>query len=195
MKVGIDELLEEKNGVLRTREAIASGISKEGFYKLAKELGLEKASHGIFINPDEWADDMYLLQTQIPRVIFSHETALYLHDLSEREPDRLTVTVPAKYNNPRLLKKGVETVYVKPEWYPLGLSETMSPNGHPIAVYDMERTVCDIIRRRSSMDASTFNYALTTYMKRKDRNLSRLSAYSKEMRLEKRLWQVMGVLF
>ena len=70
-----------------------------------------------------------------------------------------------------------------------------SPAGHLINVYDMERTICDIIRRRSEMDIYAFNYALTRYMKHKEKNLSRLMAYAEAMRLEKKIRETMGVLF
>lgn len=67
--------------------------------------------------------------------------------------------------------------------------------GHLITVYDMERTICDIIRKRSDMDISTFNYALTTYMKHKEKSLDRLMKYAKMLRLEKKIRETMGVLF
>ncbi|MDO4296719.1 MAG: abortive phage infection protein [bacterium] len=202
MKVGdflkqniIEKLLAEKNGIVKTADVVAAGISKETFYKYAQSIGLEKAAHGIYLLPSAWADEMYLLQAQIPKAIYSHETSLYLHELAEMEPIPFTVTVPAKYNNPTLAEKGVKIIYTKKEWHMLGICQISSPSGHPIAVYNMERTICDIIRKRSDMDISTFNYALVGFMKRKDKNLNRLMEYAKTMRLEKKIRETMGVLF
>ena len=59
----------------------------------------------------------------------------------------------------------------------------------------MERTICDIIRKRADMDISAFNYAIVEFMKRKDKNLNRLMEYAKTMRLEKKIRETMGVLF
>ena len=92
-------------------------------------------------------------------------------------------------------KKGVKIVYVKREWHTLGICQMLSPARHSIVVYDMERTICDIIRKRSEMDISAFNYAITRYMKRKEKNLNRLMNYAKVMRLEKKIRETMGVLF
>lgn len=202
MKVGIglkrqiiEEMLAENNGVLKTSEVVAAGISKEYFYQYVKKAGLWKAAHGIYISPDVWPDEMYLLQAQIPQAVYSHETALYLHGLAEKEPVPLTVTVEAKYNSPTLAKKGVHIVYVKKEWHELGLCELTSPGGHRVVAYDMERTICDIIRKRSEMDAAVCNYALIEYMRHRGKNLSRLMAYAEKMRLEKRIRETMGVLF
>ena len=191
----IEELLAENKGILRTADVVGAGISKEVFYKYVKDAGLEKAAHGIYLLPAVWADEIYLLQAQIPKVIYSHETALYFHDLTEMEPMPLTVTGPAKYNNPALAEKGVKIVYVKREWHRMGVCQMLSPGGYPVSVYDMERTVCDIIRKRSEMDVSAFNYALTEYVKRKEKNLNRLMEYAKAMRLEKKIRETMGVLF
>ena len=180
---------------MKTADVVTAGISKETFYKYVKSVGLEKAAHGIYLSPSAWADEMYLLQAQIPKAIYSHETALYLHDLAEMEPMPLTVTVPAKYNSLTLAEKGVKIVYVKKEWHTLGVCQMPSPSGHLIPVYNMERTICDIIRKRSDMDISAFNYALVEFMKRKDKNLNRLMEYAKAMRLEKKIRETMGVLF
>ena len=191
----IERMLAENHGILKTADVVAAGITKDYFYEYVKSAGLEKAAHGIYISPAAWPDEMYLLQAQIPGVVYSHETALYLHDLAEKEPVPLTVTVAAKYNNPALTEKGVNVVYVKKEWHEMGVCERASPGGHKLIVYDMERTICDIIRKRSEMDIAAFNYALKEYMKRKDKNLSRLMAYASKMRLEKKIRETMGVLF
>lgn len=191
----IEELCEKNNGILKTADVVSAGISKETFYKYVKSAGLEKAAHGVYIAPDAWIDEMYLLQIQIPKVIYSHETALYLHDLAEMEPMPLTVTVPSKYNSPMLIKKGMKIVYVKKEWHMMGVCQLPSPCGHLINVYDMERTVCDVLRKRNEMDISAFNYAMVGYMKRKDKDINRLMEYAKIMRLEKKIREIMGVLF
>lgn len=201
MKVGdilgknaIKKLVLEKQGILKTADVIAAGISKETFYKYVENAGLEKAAHGIYVTPDAWADEMYLLQLQIPKAVYSHETALYLHGLAEMEPMPLTVTVTAKYNSKTLAGKGMRIIYVKKEWYSVGSIQTVSPGGHLINTYDMERTVCDIIRKRSDIDVSVFNYAIVEFMKRKDKNLNRLMKYASTMRLEKRVRDTLGVL-
>ena len=92
----IEQLLVENNGILKTADVMAAGVSKEYFYQYAKRKGLEKAAHGIYVSPDAWPDEMYLLQAQFPKAIYSHEAALYLHDLAEKEPMPLSVNFPAK---------------------------------------------------------------------------------------------------
>ena len=190
----IEQMLSENNGFLKTSDVISAGISKEYFYQYAKQAGLERAAHGIFVSPDAWPDEIYLVGSQFPKAVFSHETALYLHDLAEKEPMPLTVTVPARYHNPSLISKGVNVVYVKAEWYSLGIGEALTPGGHTVKVYDRERTICDIIRRRSGMDIAVFTYAVQQYAKHRGKNLPRLMDYAGKMNMERQVREVMEVL-
>ena len=82
----LDDLVHEQNGILRTSDALARGITKSQFYDYVNSAKLEKAAHGIYVSADMLTDELYLLQAQFPRAVFSHEAALYLHDLSEYEP-------------------------------------------------------------------------------------------------------------
>ena len=85
----IEKLLAENNGILKTADVVAAGISKETFYKYAKSAGLEKAAHGIYLSPSAWADEMYLLQAQIPKAIYSTKP-------------RCTCTISRKWSQYRL---------------------------------------------------------------------------------------------
>ncbi len=105
------------------------------------------------------------------------------------------MTVPASYNSTGLTRKGVKVYYVKPEWYTLGLIEIPSFGGHLVHAYDLERTICDVIRRSETMDVSAFNYAVREYTKRRDKNYAKLIRYAAALRVEKKLREKMGVLF
>ena len=190
----IEKLLVNNKGVLKTADVVAAGIAKETFYRYVKEAGFEKISHGIYLSPDAWVDEMYLLQAQIPKAVYSHESALYLHDLAEKEPVPLTVTVPAKYNSAELAKKNVKIIYIKKEWHMLGACQVLSPSGHSITVYDMERTICDLLRSRNRIEIQTYQEALKAYARRKDKNLRRLMQYAGVFRVEKILRQYLEVL-
>ena len=191
----LEKLSEENNGVLRTAEATSAGISKDHFYKYMKQKGFEKYAHGIYVSPDTLTDEKYLIQARFPKAVYSHDAALYLHDLAEYEPIPLKVTVPASYNSGGLVRKGIQVYYVRPEWYALGIMQMPSADGHMLKVYDLERTICDIVRRYESMDISVFNYAAREYMSRRDKNLVKLGQYASKMHMEKKLRDKMGVLF
>lgn len=190
----LEQMLEDNDGLLIRAEALDDGVSNGAFYDFVRKNDLQRVAQGIYVAPGAYPDEMYLLQLRYPKAIFSHETALYLHDLSEREPVPLSVTVPSSYNVPSLSSSGARVYYVKQDWYDLGMDVMESPEGNPIHVYDIERTICDVIRRRSVMDISSFNYAMRSYAKSRNKDLARLGRYASVMNMDGQVRSALGVL-
>ena len=109
----LDQLMERQDGMLRTGQALAAGISKPVFYQFVQSRGLEQAAHGIYLSKDAWVDAMYLLHLRCPQAVFSHETALFFHDLTDREPLAYSITVKTGYNPTRLKSEGVQVFTIK----------------------------------------------------------------------------------
>lgn len=190
----LEQLLENNGGLITRTEALEAGVSNGTFYNFIKQNQLQKVAGGIYVALDACPDEMNLLQLRYPKAIFSHGTALYLHDLAEREPVPLSVTVPSNYNAGPLSNTGAKVHYVKPSFYELGVCEMESPEGNPIRSYDRERTVCDIVKRRSTMDVSSFNYAMQSYAQSQNKNLGRLGEYAQTMGIESQVRNVIEVL-
>lgn len=149
---------------------------------------------GIYLAPDAWKDDAYLLQLRCLQTVFSHDSALFYHDLTDREPLQFTVTAKNGYNPARLTSDGVKVFTVKKELYAVGICIAETSFGHRVNVYDMERTICDILRSRNYMETQVFQDALKSYAKRKDKNLNKLTDYARLFRVEKLMRQYMAVL-
>lgn len=66
----LDQLMERQDGMLRTGEALAAGISKPVFYQFVRSRGLEQAAHGIYLSKDAWVDAMYLYIYAVRRQFF-----------------------------------------------------------------------------------------------------------------------------
>lgn len=125
---------------------------------------------------------------------FSHETALFFHDLTDREPLAYSITVKTGYNPTRLKGEGVQVFTIKAELHEVGLIAMQTPFGHDVPVYDMERTICDLLRSRNHMEMQTFQGALKAYARRKDKDLQTLMRCAKLFRVEKILRQYLEVL-
>ena len=190
----LDHLLEEQKGLLRTEQAIAAGISKPVFYRYVYEKNLERAAHGIYIAKDTWLDQMYLLHIRFSQAVFSHETALFFHDLTDREPMQYTVTVKTGYNPTKLKEEGTQVFTIKASLHDIGIITMKTSFGNDVPVYDMERTICDIIRSRNHIEIQTFQEALKGYARRRDKNLRTLMQYAELFRVEKILRKYLEVL-
>ena len=186
--------MERQDGMLRTGQVLAAGISKPVFYQFVQSRGLEQAAHGIYLSKDAWVDAMYLLHLRCPQAIFSHETALFFHDLTDREPLAYSITVKTGYNPTRLKGEGVQVFTIKAELHEVGLTTAQTPFGHDVPVYDMERTICDVLRSRNHIEMQTFQEALKAYARRSDKDLRTLVRYAKLFRVEKILRQYLEVL-
>ena len=66
--------------------------------------------------------------------------------------------------------------------------------GHTIIIYDLERTLCDVIRSRNKMDGQIVIEALKNYARSKEKDLHRLYRYAENFGVEKILHQYLEVL-
>ena len=190
----LDHLLESQNGLLRTEQAMSAGITKPVFYNYVHSKELERVAHGIYLSKDAWVDSMYLLHLRFSHAVFSHETALFFHDLTDREPLQYTVTVKTGYNPTYLKEEGVQVFTIKVELHEVGLTTLQTPFGHDVPVYDMERTICDLLRSRSRIEKQAIRDALRIYASRRNKNLRTLMRYAELFRVEKILRPYLEVL-
>ena len=188
------KIISENNGILKTSDAVAAGISKDLFYKFINDRKMKKAAHGIYICPESQKDEFKLLQEQFPKAVFSHNTALYLHGLAESKLPPITVTVDSSYNSTGIKKLGAKVHFTKSELYSTGIVEGISPYGNKIKLYNIERTICDIIRYSDDMDAAVIDYAVNAYANRPDKDLLRLSKYAEKLHLNRRIRNIKSIL-
>ena len=180
----LDDLVKSGNGFLCTAQVLENGISKPTLAEYVKQRNMQRVAQGVYLSKNAWPDELFLLSLSNSRIVFSHETALLLHGLTEREPKYISLTVKAGYNATHLRKKGIRVYQVKPEVAALGLTSVRTSFGNTVRAYDMERTICDILRYKSTMDAQVFQYAMKEYMGSDQKNLNHLIAYSKAFRIE-----------
>lgn len=94
----LESLIEKDNGYLITSKAVESGVSKPSVSKYVREHDMEKVAHGIYILDDVWPDELFVLQQRNKNIIYSGETAIYLHGLTDREYSHICFTVPININ-------------------------------------------------------------------------------------------------
>ncbi|MDU6630589.1 MAG: abortive phage infection protein, partial [Lachnoanaerobaculum sp.] len=125
---------------------------------------------------------------------FSHDTALFLLDMTDQEPLQYTVTVKSGYNATHLREDGVKVFSIKKDFFELGISKAKTPFGNEVFTYNPERTVCDMIRSRSQIEIQIFQDAMKQYIRRKDKNLHLLMEYAKKLRVNHMLSKYLEVL-
>ena len=190
----LQELLKKHNGYLDTATASNMGFSRQSVCDFAKRNNLERVAHGVYASEEAWPDEMYVLSLKNSGMVYSHESALYLHGLMEREPEKYTVTVRYGYNATHLRKKGVKVTTAKDEFFNLGVSSAMTVFGNEVTVYNKERTICDIVRNKEKMDIQLFQTAMKEYMKSKDKKIPILMQYAAQLGIESKIRSYTEVL-
>lgn len=181
-------------GIIETKIAAQHGISKAMLYKLCKDEKIHRIIKGQYILPDDMQDELLVISNRSERVIFSHETALYLHGISDRTPFEHTVTAPSGCIPSAAIKSECKVYYIKPELFELGKTMLKTPAGNDVTAYDLERTICDVIRSRNKLGTETFLAALKLYAVNPKKDLNKLNFYAKQLRVNKVLRQYLEVL-
>ena len=184
----------EHGGIIEAKVAAQRGISKAMLYKLCKEDKIQRIVKGQYILPDDMQDELLSISKRSDKIIFSHETALFLHGISDRTPFEHTITAPSGCIPSVAIKSECKVYYIKPELFDLGRTMLKTPAGNKVQVYDLERTICDVIRSRNKLGTETFLAALKMYAASPKKNLNKLNTYAKQMRVEKVLRQYLEVL-
>ena len=184
----------ENNNMITTSQVLELGFSKTLLTKYVEKGLLERIRHGAYILSDSVHDVMYTLSLRSKRIIFSHDSALFLNGLSERTPFVHSITIPSDATIPASIKGESIRYYVKPELHQIGLIEKNTTFGNRVKCYDAERTICDIFRSRNRLDEETVVSAIKNYSSYEDKDLNRLGIYAEQFKVGEKLKTYLEVL-
>lgn len=190
----IKTLLESSpNGTITTEQVTSAGLHRSILQELVNNGEIHRFGRGLYIRSNAWEDDFYLLQLKYGRGIYSHDTALYLLGYSDRTPAQYTMTFPKGYNSRSLKEENIIVKRAVPENYSLGVTELLSPCGNPLRVYDLERTLCDILRGSGS-DIQIVSAAMKKYAVSKGKDIHKLMKYAEQLRVKPKVLRYMEIL-
>jgi len=190
----VSAMLESNNGFITSTQVTEAGLQRRILSELVETNKVYRVARGIYALPDVWEDEMYFLQYQFSKGIFSNDTALYLHGLSDRTPHSYTLTFPHGYNASGLKKHNAKAKFATSDIYDIGICEVKSPCGNPIRAYDIERTLCDIVKGNNPCDIQLVNRAMKAYAESKEKNMAKLTSYAERLRVKPKILRYMEVL-
>lgn len=190
----IIRMAKENNGTVTTAMVVAAGFSRGNIKYLVDKGIIEKSARGVYILPEVWDDEIFNLQNRFKRGIYSHETALFLWDLTDRTPNKYHMTFPMNYNLTKPKKENIQCTQCKKEIYDLGVEKVTTPGGNVVRVYSAERTLCDILRPHSCVDIQVVAEAFKHYTTNPDKNIPLLSEYARFLKVEIKLRSYLEVL-
>lgn len=190
----IESIINVNNGYVTSKILSDLGIHRM-YLNIMKEKGMiEKVGNGIYIDSSKIEDSYFVFNLELPKIIYSHMTALYFYGLSIKAPnDKYDITVQNNYFNYKI--RGHNVFYVDKDIYNLGLTEVKTPMGNIVRAYNIERCICDIIRSKKRMDSEHVKYSIREYLKRKDKDLVKLSNYASKMGIKDEVMNYIEVLY
>ena len=190
----IQSIMDMNNGYVTSKQLIDFGVHRMYLNMMWKKGIVERVGSGIYIDSRKIEDSYYVFSLSMPKIIYSHMTALYFHGLSIKAPnEKYDITVKKTYNNKQL--KNHNVFYVKNDIYKLGLTQVETPMGNKVRAYDIERCICDIIRSKKRMDSEYVKHSIREYLKRKDKDLIKLSNYAEKLGIKKEVMEYIEVFY
>lgn len=160
-------------------------VQREKLYRFIRANNYEKVGPGIYISPYTLKDDLAILHQRCPKGVISHDAALYQHRLVDREPFTTTITIYSGYNASRLTASGYKVYYVQKDLLDLGKETVIDFMGNEVPMYDMERTIVDLFRNRTSFEIQDFLTAVRSYCAVPGKDLYKLHHYAKAFHVER----------
>jgi predicted transcriptional regulator of viral defense system len=181
--------------ILEAKKAKVAGVDNKVLLRMVEKGLIERIGQGLYLDANFMTDEYVVAQYRCRRGVFSHETSLYFHDLSDRTPFQLMMTIPAGYNT-RLLKETdkYKFFYCKKDYYEVGITQGKTTYGNLITLYDKERTVCDCIRKKDKLDSDMVVMSVKKYMKEPEADFAKLLKYAEIFKIREQVRQYMEVL-
>jgi predicted transcriptional regulator of viral defense system len=194
MKSKLEQLILSNQGYITTKEVDNAGIHREYLSIMVNEGVLLRVAPGVYQLNNVWQDVFYTHQQKKKKLIYSHDTALYLHGLSDRDPQFLSVTLPSGYNTSQLSKNIYNTFTIKHTLLDLGKTTMQTPYGNTVILYDLERTICDLIRSRSRFEKAFVYTSIKRYLLSSRKDLIQLMKYAEVLGINQIVKQFVEIL-
>lgn len=181
------KIAENSHGIVWTKEVEELGVSSKILSRLEKKRWIKKISKGVYA-VSELYDDYFFAYIRCRQGVFSHESALYLHEVVYYNSRRMHISIPSHYNT-RIITKGPTFYYLDKELYNLGKVEVETRYGNKVYAYDLERTICDLVlSRKRNHKKVRISYAKHVYRDCKDRiNNEKIYEYAQKLNIRKEL--------
>lgn len=138
--------------------------------------------NGIYALPDEMAKTMIDVETIVPGGILCMYSAWAYYELTTKLPPSICIAIEKKRKVILPDYPSVSLYYWSNSVLEIGVTK-QKIDDYTVRIYDLEKSVCDAVKFRNKIGIDISSEILRNYLKRKDRNLTRLNEYAKRMRV------------
>ena len=193
MKNSIKIIFDENDGVAQMRTLLKNGITYYQVNRLLEQGVVVKLKHGVYTwkkdNENEWADIIHL----VPNGILCLLTAALHHELTTFVSSEYHITIPKKMKLVLPDYPPIKLYYWDSKAFRLGIIETVIQET-PVKMYNIEKTVCDIVRLRNKIGIDIAKEVLKNYLKHPNCNIPKLNEYARQLRISTILNNFLNIL-
>jgi len=191
----LKEIFSAYNNVMSTAELKAKRIYYSDIQQLLQEGLIEKIRRGYYHWIEEFdGSEIVIINKLFPDAVLCMETALFYYRYSDRNPAEWNIAIDKNASRQRTK---IDYPFIKAyrvETSLLTLGESIGKiDLSEVRIYDRDRTICDVLRNMNKMDKEIFNKAIQNYIKDPKKNVPNLMIYAKELRVQKRVKDLIGV--
>ena len=174
-------------GTIRTHE-LHEPRAYYGINKDIKSGNVIRIKNGVYILPEEQASAMMDIERIIPGGVVCMYSAWNYYNLTTQIPNGLYIAIEKhrKVVAPKIT--GIILCYWEEKYCTMGVEDAVIAN-HKVKIFCIEKSVCDAVKFRKKIGTEVAVEILRNYLKRKDRNISRLMDYAKQMRVQSTMRQ------
>lgn len=179
--------LTENKKFITTAELKDMGYSYYKIGKLEKDGLLRRVNRSTYENLSYKGDenDFFSAEAFVPNGVICLMSAARYYELTNFLPDSVDVAIERKKKVVTLPDwPEIKIFYFDSARMDLGVSEVREGD-NVFHIFDIEKTVVDIIYYRNKIGIEETSEVLKNYLKRRDRQIDRLYAYAKRLRCEK----------
>ena len=181
------QIIRQNGGVIKTSEALHSGIHPRTLYQLRDTGDLEQISRGIYrlteIDPIS-NPDFFVVATRVPNSVICLISALSFHEITTQIPHEISVAIPKNSKPSTMEYPPIQFYKYSQESFMAGIEEHQI-DGVTVKVYSLEKTLADCFKFRNKIGMDVVLEALKLYKGRKKFDHRKILEYAKICRVDK----------
>ena len=190
------------NTIAKSKKFITTTELKDLGYSYYKMRQLEKGGLLRRVNRTTYENlsyqgdenDFFSAEAFVPNGVICLMSAARYYNLTNFLPDAVDVAIERKKKVSTLPDwPEIRIFYFDSARMDIGVTE-VSENGNRFHIFDIEKTVVDVVYYRNKIGIEETSEVLKNYLQRRDRQIDRLYAYAKRLRCEKIIRTYLEVL-
>ena len=180
----VKALFNKNKGCLK-RQQIPDRTIYYQVLKLIKSGEIERVKPGVYQYNSNFSNPLMIdIAKIVPTGVLCLYSAWAFYELTVQIPQSFNVAIEKsrKYVLPDY--PPITLYYWQHKYHEMGVV-CQNIHGYAVNIYDLEKSVCDAVKFRTKIGTDVSSEILKNYLKRADRNLSKLNEYAKKMRIEK----------